>query len=97
MNDASRGSRRSVRKVELRALIDDLPGKVSVRAEQLRRVRGDLSLTDIAELARELADPETAAVTDIAVCLLCDRLGVSVADARTGAILILLDAVSPPV
>lgn len=87
-------ARRSARKAELRALLADQPADVQARAEQLRRARGDLPLTDIADLARQLADPVTEAVADVAVGLLCDRVGVSVADAKTGARFILLEPVT---
>lgn len=94
MNEASRGARRGTRKAELRALLDDQPADIQVRAEQLRGARGDLPLADIAGLARELADPPTAAVADIAVCLLCDRVGVTIADAKAGAQFIVLEPVT---
>lgn len=94
MGNASRGMRRKVREAALTDLISHLPADTQGRADQLRHTRGDLPLGDIADLARELADPVTAAVADVAVCLLCDRVGVSIADAKTGAQLILLESVT---
>lgn len=94
MGNASRGTRRNAREAALTDLISHLPADTQGRAHQLRRARGDLPLGDIANLARELADPPTTAVTDIAVCLLCDRVGVSIADAKTVAQLILLEPVT---
>ena len=89
MSGESRRARHRARADALQALVDDVPVAVLERANQARIVRGDLDLTEIADLARELADPATAAEADVALGLLCDSNRPTVERARQGARLIL--------
>ena len=89
MSGESRRTRVRTRPDELHALPEDVPVAVLERANQARIVRGDLDLTEIADLARELADPATDAEADVALGLLCDSSRPTVERARQGARLIL--------